>query len=1118
MNFSLRTNNLLKYLFIGVSLTLYSCSSKKEVDNDIRLFTTIPASHSGITFNNKIKDTEEANILLYANFYGGAGVGICDVNNDGLKDIFFAGNNVPDRLYLNQGDFTFKDITKEAGILDDGGWSTGVTVADINNDGYSDIYVSRELHDEKPEWRKNLLYINNGDNTFTEQAADYHIADSGRTRHATFLDYDKDGKLDLFLLTQPPNPGSLSQFSGSDLSKEEYSIRLYRNLGIQFEDVTKVAGLLKTGFPNGVSASDINNDGWTDIYVANDFEAPDFLFINNQDGTFTDIAKTALNQTSFYSMGIDIADINNDALLDIFVLDMVAEDNFRLKSNMSGMDIDAFWKVVNEGGGYQYMYNSLQINNGNTTFSNVAQFSGMAATDWSWSNLLADFDNDGYKDAYITNGLYRDIRNTDADKKVAEYINQTRLNWLQKHPDGGGITSIWEIIDLEKVINLIPSQPLKNYAFQNTQNLSFENVSENWGLDQESFSNGSAYADLDNDGDLDLVVNNINEEAFILENNASKILENNYLRIRLIEEHHKSVFGTRVYVYTDGKVQMQETTNVRGIYSTSESEVHFGLGKASKIDSLVIEWPFHAKTTKLNVAANQHLDIYSSKALPKTNTINQKESVTLFENTTDLDIKHKHTENDFDDYAKQTLLPHKLSQLGPALAVADVNNDGQEDVFIGGAAGESPKLYLQQSSGSFSSTDNVFWTKEKAYEDVDAHFADFNADGFVDLYVVSGGNQYPKNDPHYIDRVYMNNGDGKFVKGAILNVNRVSGSAVSAADYDNDGDTDLFVSGRHTPHQYPTPTSSSILENVNGQLVDVSSQVAPELKDIGMITDAVWSDFDSDGDFDLIAVGEWMPVTVFVNEGGKLIRKAFKDLENTSGWWFRIAKGDFDADGDDDYIIGNLGLNQKYKTSKDTPFDIYYDDFDANGSNDIVLGYYNKGKHFPLRGFSCSSEQIPELKENFKKYDVFASLELNEVYGEANLKNALRYEVQTFESIYLENKGTGNFKITPLPYLAQLSNINDILVDDYNNDGHLDLLGIGNLFDLEIESPRNDAGTGILLVGDGSGKFSAIPSKESGFFANKNAKKIKRLRGKNATYFLVANNNDSLQIIKQVRK
>lgn len=1095
---------------------LAACGEEKLPLNDLKQYTLLDASKTGVHFSNDISDTKEANILMYANYYGGAGVGVGDFNSDGLQDLYFAGNLVADKLFINQGNLTFKEVTETAGIIDDGGWSTGVTIADVNNDGHTDIYVSRELYDDRPEWRRNLLYINNGDGTFSEKAESYGVANTDRTRHATFLDYDKDGRLDLFLLTQPPNPGSLSALVGSDLLKPEYSLKLYRNTGKDFEDVTKESGLRKTGFPNGVSTSDLNDDGWTDIYVANDFQAPDFLFLNNQDGTFTDISGSALRQTSYYSMGVDIADVDNDALLDIFVVDMVAEDNFRLKSNMSGMNVDAFWEVVENGGGYQYMYNSLQLNNGNATFSNVAQYTGMAATDWSWSNLIADFDNDGLKDTYITNGLLRDIRNTDADEKVADYINKTRFDWGNDHPDGGGLTSIWEIIDLEKAVAMIPSQPLKNYAFKNTGDLNFQKISQEWGLDHDSFSNGSAYADLDNDGDLDLVVNNINENAFIYRNNAETKNGANFLRLKLGSKAHRPVFGSRVYLYTNGEVQLQETTNVRGIYSTSESIVHFGVGAVEKIDSLVVEWPIRTMRSVLkNVEVDQLLELYLEDAVIA-NESNKAERILPFSETTvpGLDIVHR--ENDFDDYAKQLLLPHKLSSLGPALAIGDINNDGLDDIFLGGAANFKPALYLQNEDGSFSESGKEFWSREDDYEDVDAIFVDINGDGYKDLYVVSGGNAYPVNDPHYIDRLYINDKKGGFTKGAILNVKRTSGSKALAKDYDNDGDMDVFVGGRHVPHQYPSSPSSSLLKNEEGQLVDLTDTWAADLNGIGMVSDAVWSDYDSDGDDDLILVGEWMPITILDNENGMLSKKVSQDLKATAGWWFSIEKGDFDSDGDDDYVLGNLGLNHKYRTSKDKPFDIYYDDFDQNGKHDIVLGYYNKGKHYPLRGFSCSSQQIPRLKASFKEYDVFASLELQEVYGELNLKNALRYEANTFASTYLENLGNGTFKSSELPYRSQLTNINDLLVRDFNGDGDLDVLVVGNFLDFEIETPRNDAGTGLLLLGDGKGSFRALGTKKSGFYANGDAKKLGVVKGKREV-IVIANNNDKLQAFQYRR-
>ncbi len=1084
---------------------------------DMPRFTLMNGKQTGVHFNNKIKDTKEANILLYSNFYGGAGVGVGDFNNDGLQDMYFAGNMVPDKLYFNQGNLEFTDVTSSAGIVDDGGWSTGVTVADVNNDGNLDIYVSRELYDDKPQWRTNLLYINDGNGKFVESASQYGVADSQRTRHATFLDYDKDGLLDLFLLTQPPNPGSYSKFSGTELLKEEYHVKLYRNTGKDFfEETTEEAGLMLTGFPNGVSASDFNNDGWTDLYVANDFHAPDFLFLNNKDGTFTNVADKALNHTSYYSMGVDVADIDNDALLDIFVVDMVAEDNFRLKSNMSGMNPEAFWKVVNEGGHYQYMYNALQRNNGNGTFSDVAQLTGMAATDWSWSNLIADLDNDGLKDTYITNGLLHDIRNTDADKKVGKLINEASFKYLQENPQGGNITSVFDILDLDKVLSVLPSQPLQNYAYKNLGGLNFKKTMNEWGLKEKSFSNGSAYADLDNDGDLDLIVNNINEKAFIYRNNSEKLAGGNYLRIALSDSGNSTVFGTKVTLYADGGQQFLEHTNVRGIYSTSEATLHFGVGDRLVVDSILVQWPNNTVTTLRNIRSGQQLALNMAEGKQPNTHMDHLVSSWYTDITHKAGIAFEHKENVFDDYKYQVLLPHKMSQFGPALAKGDINNDGLEDVFIGGATGFAASLFIADKSGGFVKKAGDIWDKDAAYEDVAALFVDVNGDGFQDIYVVSGGNEFKVNDPHYIDRLYVNDGQGGFSKGAILGMDRSSGSSVVAADYDMDGDMDLVVTGRHVPHHYPLPATTMFLSNENGQLVNRTKEVAPEFKELGMVTDAIWSDHDADGDLDLIVVGEWMPITIFNNENGVLKKQNTPHLETTTGWWYSIGQGDFDHDGDMDFIVGNIGLNYKYKTSPEKPFDIYFNDFDNNGNYDIVLGYYNGEKHYPLRGFSCSSEQIPGLKDKIQKYDIFASLEIDQVYGKENLDRSLHYKADTFASSYIENLGNGNFKVRALPNLAQLSSINDMLIEDFNGDGHLDVLVVGNLFVSEIETPRNDAGTGVLLVGDGNGNFSPKDTRVSGIFANKDAKSVLSIRVGQNKWILVANNNDKLQVFKKL--
>jgi hypothetical protein len=1103
--------------FIGTVMVLFLFVTTSLLAQENTLFSLVPQEHSGLSFNNAVKDNKTENILLYSNFYGGAGVGVGDFNNDGLEDIFFAGNQVTDQLYYNLGNLKFENVSLSAGIIQDQGWSTGVAVADINADGFLDIYVTRELFDDKEALRANLLYINKGDGSFSEQGAQFGLGDTARTRHASFLDYNKDGLLDLFLLTQPPNPGSYSTFFGSELLQNQYHLKLYKNLGNnQFSEVSKQAGVHLTGFPNGVCVADLNNDGWQDIYVANDFYVPDFMFINNTDGTFTNVANERLGQMSFYTMGVDVADLDNDLQPEIFTLDMVAEDNFRLKSNMSGMNPGSFWKVVNEGGHYQYMYNALQHNNGNGSFSNLAQYAGMAATDWSWSTLLADFDNDGYKDVYITNGLLYDIRNTDADKKVAHFVEDFANDWVAQHPNAGDV-KLFDILNIEKTVSLLPSVPLKNYAFKNKGNMNFEKVAQDWGLDQASFSNGAAYADFDNDGDLDLVVNNINASAFLYKNTSTEKGSHHYLRIALKDPTHKSVLGTKAFLYTQNGVQLQEATNVRGIYSTSENSLHFGIGNTTKIDSLVVVWPHGDRQKLLGVQPDQTLVLQPENARPYKQQVSSKE--TLFKEVLIPSLSVTHKENQFNDYDKQVLLPHKMSQFGPSLATADVNGDGLEDLFIGGAMNAASSLLLQQKDGSFRFSNVELFKKESPYEDVDALFIDINGDKALDLYVVSGGNAFPANDIHYSDRIYLNNGLGQFSKGAIMGVARISGSVVRAADLDADGDLDLFVGGRHVPHQYPSPASSMILINEQGQLINKTEGIAPDFKHIGMVTDARWSDYDTDGDMDLIMVGEWMPISLFENISGKLSRKETPDFSNTSGWWFSLAAKDMDGDGDDDYVVGNLGLNYKYKTSLEAPFDVYYNDFDGNNKYDIVLGYYNQNKHFPLRGFSCSSEQVPILKSTFKKYDVFATLQLEEIYGEENLKQSLHYKTQTFASHYVENLGGGRFALSQLPSAAQWSNINSMLLEDVDGDGHIDILGVGNLWVSEIETPRNDAGVGIFLKGDSKGHFKSVSLSESGFYAPLDAKKILPVSINKKSYILVANNNDKLQVfLRSIKK
>ena len=1069
------------------------------------LFTLVDNSKTGINFSNELVDTKEHSIFLYANYYGGAGVGIGDFDNDGLEDIFFAANLLDDKIYKNLGNFEFEDKTKMSGIINNGSWSTGVTVADVNNDGLLDIYVSCELYDDAPVLRRNKLYINQGSFKFKESASEWGVDVDRRTRHSVFFDYNKDGLLDLYLLNHPPNTGNFSPFFGKDMSLPEYNLQLFENKGNHFVDVTESAGLNRSGFPNAAVIGDFNKDGWPDIYVANDFDSPDFLYFNNKDKTFTYATETSLRHTSFYSMGVDAADINNDSHLDLMVLDMTAEDNFRLKSNMSGMNPDSFWKVVNDGGHYQYMFNTLQLNNGNDTFSDIAQFTGTAATDWSWSSLVADFDNDGQKDIYITNGLLRDIRNTDADKKIADIVSKKINEYIIQNPNNTEIT-LWDVVDLKELLDLLPSQKLKNYYYKNHGNLEFSNITDSSGLNQPSFSHGASYVDLDNDGDLDLVVNNVNDKPFIYENNSENN-GNNFIRLKMVDD--RPTLGTKVKMYYDKEFQYFETTNVRGIYSTSEDVVHFGINKSKAIDSILIEWPDQTLQKIINPKINKTHKVYKEGI-----TINSKSNINddkRFNEDKSI-LNYTHRENYFNDYDKQVLLPHKLSQLGPAIAKGDINGDGLEDLFIGGASGQEASVYIQNEN-SFEKIDNDIWTKHKALEDIDALFFDSDNDGDLDLYVVSGGNEFMPNSSTYLDRLYINDGNGNFTfRRELLPSNFESGSVVKAFDFDNDGDLDLFVGSRMKPWNYPEPASSYLLVNENGKFSNYNTD---QFTDLGLVTDAEWFDYDNDGDSDIVVVGEWMPITVFKNQDGNFIKEEINTNLGCSstGWWYSIEVGDLNNDKLPDLIVGNLGLNYKYKASVDEPFEVFYDDFDENGTKDIVLAYYNYGIQFPLRGFSCSSQQVPDLKDKFEKYDIFASLDVQEVYGEENLENALRLSVNTFESAALINNESF-FDFKPLPNYAQFSSVNDIIIKDFDNDQINDLLIVGNMYHAEIETARNDAGNGLFLKGVGDGSFKEVSVSESGFFAPGDSKKIITLNLGNNDIILVANNNDRIQIFK----
>ena len=1088
---------LLLVLLVG------SCAKNTNSIQNVPVFKKMVSTYTGVEFSNNLTENDSLNYFTYSYIYMGGGVSTGDINNDGLIDLFFTGNMVPNKLYLNKGNLKFEDISDSAGISGDSRWYTGTTMADVNNDGYLDIYCSVG---GKFGPKENQLFINNGDNTFSEKANDYGIADPSNSVQATFFDYDLDGDLDLYVANYPPTPFNapnyfyrLKQTSPKPLETD----RLFKNEGERFVDVTEAAGLKTFGLSLSVTASDLNKDGWPDLYVSNDFSSPDYLFINNQDGTFSEVVRQSTKNTSFYGMGVDIADFNNDALPDILQVDMTAQINRRSKANMASMNPSLFWSTVNSGFHYQYMQNSLQMNNGNLLdtipdFSNISRLAGVSSTDWSWGPLFADLDNDGWKDIFISNGTRREINNRDfflGIPKTGVAKDSTLIKSLQ-----------------------IPSEKIDNYALRNNRDLTFKKMNQEWGIEHKGFSNGSVYADLDNDGDLEIVTNNIDEEATIFENTSSS--NANYLAIELKgPEGNRNGLGSKVHLYAQGNAQYQELTLTRGFQSSVAPRLHFGLDTLKTVDSLKIIWPDSREQILEGIAVNKLMTLSYKEAI-EIDHMEKSPSNHLFSKPEGMEslVEHRHIENLYDDFVKEVLLPHQTSMFGPNIAIGDLDKNGLDDLIVGGANGHTTSIYFQNGNG-FSEKEGQLFEVDKGSEDMGIHIFDAEGDGDNDIYIASGGNEYRTDAPELQDRLYLNDGKGNFTKSqTALPKMLTSSGRVLSHDFDKDGDLDLFVTGRLVPGNYPTPANSYLLENVSDEkevkFINASPKIAPFLEDFGMVTDASWTDFDQDGWTDLVLSGEWMPITVLKNDSGY-----FRDitaemgLEDSRGWWFSIKSGDFDKDGDLDFIAGNLGLNYKYKATSEETFDIYFNDFDNNSTGDIVLSYYNEGEKFPLRGRECSSQQMPGIKKKFKDYESFSQATLEDVYTEKNLENSLHYQVKSFASVYLENKD-GKFIIRPLPNLAQLSSINQILVEDFNGDGNLDALIAGNLYASEVETPRNDASNGLLLVGDGQGSFKPLIARESGFYAPGDVKDMDKIRVLNKDYIVIAKNSDYLQFLE----
>ena len=1092
-------------LFVLLIITFLGCNPN---DNS-HLFTSLDHASTGVNFQNTFFDDGPLNVANYIYFYNGGGVAIGDINNDGLPDILFTGNMVRNRLFLNKGNFKFEDITARSGVAEKQGWCTGATMVDINGDGKLDIYICRSA-DVNPELRKNLLFINNGDLTFSEKAEEYGLADPGYSTQAAFFDFDKDGDLDCFIINHSIQKYTAGVQENPELRKEHnaaYASKLYRNDNGHFTDVSEEAGITSNvlTFGLGIAISDFNNDGWPDIVVSNDFNEPDYFFVNNRNGTFTEQLSKSMDEISLYSMGSDAADYNNDGLVDLLTLDMLAEDNKTQKMHSGAENFDKFQFLFTQGFYYQYSRNMLQKNNGDGTFSEVGQLAGVSNTDWSWAALFGDYDNDGYKDLFVTNGYVKDY--TDMD--FMKYSMDRLIRSMNK-----------DTFDpIPEYIRKMPSHQIANYIFQNNGNETFTKKTTEWGMDQPGVSAGAAYADLDNDGDLDLVTNNANDFASIYKNNSESITQNNYLRVQLKGNAlNERGIGAKVKLFCKGQQYYQEQSPVRGFQSSSDPILDFGIGKNNLIDSVLVIWPNDNFQKLTNIKPNQTLTVKLTDAKEKwvyETIANTKQS--LFTQTTLPNVQHH--ENAFNDFTVQALLPNYYSRQGPSIEVADVNKDGLEDFFIGGAKGKPSQIFIQNKNGTFNAKSEPALAKDSISEDVAAIFFDADNDGDKDLYVASGGYEFNENDAAFQDRLYINDGKGNFTKKEkTLPQLLTSKGCVKAADIDGDGDMDLFVGGRVVPGKYPTPPESYILINDGkGNFTNATSNICAALLHIGMVTDALWIDINNDKQPDLIVVGEWMPIKVFINQKGKLIDQSSAYIHfASSGWWNIIYADDMDGDGDLDLIIGNCGLNTQFRVSEKEPMSIYYKDFDGNGSIDPVICYYIDGVSYPINSRDDLTEQLPVLKKKFIEYKPYSVATINDLFSPEQLKDAGLLKAETMQTIYLENQGSKGFALHTLPLPAQYSSVYGIATADVNADGKKDILLTGNNTWTRIKFGRYCANHGVVLLGNGKGDFKYATQTESGLNIRGNVRSLQLIKtGKSQS--IIAGINDSNALLLQVR-